>query len=156
MAIIREYTAQMADNGLMYLAENGMFRAENRRVRTCYEAARVFIDAFQIDKKADENMICIVMNSSGYIIGAFRMTSGSINGIHFDVGGIARKALLLNGVSVIMAHNHPGGVAEPSEEDIYATQKVQQGLALIGITLLDHIVITSDGNYVSMKEDGYI
>ena len=156
MAIIREYKARIEENGLMYLAESGMYRAESRRVRNTSDAARVLLDVFGLDKEGDENMICTVLNASGNVIGAFRATSGSINGVHFDVGGICRKALLLNGVSVIMAHNHPGGSPNPSREDIDATTSVKQGLELIGLTLLDHFIITSTGRYTSLKEEGYI
>lgn len=122
MAIIREYKAQLEENGLMYLAENGTYRADNRRITSTSDAARILMDVFQLGREAEENLICMVLNASGNIIGSFRATSGSMSGVHFDVGGIARKALLLNGVSVIMAHNHPGGRIEPSEEDISATK----------------------------------
>ena len=156
MAIIREYKANLESNGLMFLAENGMYRTENRRIRSTSDAARVLLDVFQLGNEAEENLICMVLNASGNIIGAFRACSGSSTCVHFDVGNIARKALLLNGISVIMAHNHPGGSSTPSAEDIDATKRVQAGLELIGLRLLDHFIIPSSGGYTSLREEGYI
>lgn len=155
MAIIREYKARIEENGLMFLAENGFYRTDSRTIKSTGDAARVLINVFQLNKEAEENLICMVLNASGNIIGAFRATCGSISAVHFDVGGIARKALLLNGVSVIVAHNHPGGVSCPSSEDVEATRQLKAGLDLIGLRLLDHFIIPSCGGYTSMREDGY-
>lgn len=156
MAIIREYRAKLEENGLFYLAESGQFRAESRRVNSTKAAADLFLHAFKLQEEADEHLIAIVLNAAGNVIGAFRATAGGINGVPFDVGGVVRKALLLNGVSVILAHNHPGGTPRPSSEDLNATEAVKKALELVGLRLLDHIIVTSAGVYTSFREDGYL
>ena len=53
------------------------------------------------------------------------------------------------------AHNHPGGVAEPSQADEFITQRVKEALALVDIRLLDHIIV-GDGQCVSLAERGLL
>lgn len=154
MAIIREYKAKLEENGLMILRESELYRTENKRIRSTIDAARILHDVFELGKEAEENVLCICMNAQGQIIGAFRSCSGSISACHFDVGSIAKKCLLLNAVSCIIAHNHPGGTCTPSDNDIDATKRVKDALKLIGINLLDHIIIPSySKNYYSFAEE---
>ena len=54
---------------------------------------------------------------------------------------------------MIVAHNHPSGIAEPSRADELITQRVKEALALVDIRLLDHIIV-GDGRYYSFKEAG--
>jgi DNA repair protein RadC len=54
-------------------------------------------------------------------------------------------ALELNASSVILAHNHPSGSCEPSEEDMIITKRIKESLELVGIGFLEHLVIAKDG-----------
>ncbi|RQW19203.1 hypothetical protein EH196_19400 [Bacillus sp. C1-1] len=60
-----------------------------------------------------------------------------------------------NGVSFIVAHNHPSGDTEPSKDDIAVTMKLQQAANVFGIRLLNHLII-GDGSFLSMKEKKYM
>lgn len=60
-------------------------------------------------------------------------------------------ALLQNAVSIIICHNHPGGMAHPSTEDISATKAIIEVGRMLGIRVLDHFIFTLH-DYVSMKE----
>lgn len=66
---------------------------------------------------------------------------------------IARSALRLNAAAVILSHNHPSGVLEPSTADINLTGQIKSSLNLIDVRVLDHI-ITGHGNWVSMADRG--
>ena len=68
---------------------------------------------------------------------------------------VARRALELRAGAVLLAHNHPSGVAEPSLADRQLTERLKQALALLDIRVLDHIV-TGDGEAVSFAERGWI
>lgn len=57
--------------------------------------------------------------------------------------------------AVILAHNHPSGVALPSDGDYTATMRVRAALNAIGIELADHIIV-ADGDFVSMADSGYL
>ena len=68
---------------------------------------------------------------------------------------IVKHALQCNCAAVIVAHNHPSGIAEPSQADELITQRVKEALALVDIRLLDHIIV-GDGANVSLAERGLI
>jgi len=66
---------------------------------------------------------------------------------------VVRRALALNAAAVILAHNHPSGVAEPSRADEHLTQQLKAALALVDVRVLDHLVV-GQGQVVSMAERG--
>lgn len=69
---------------------------------------------------------------------------------------IARLALQKNAASVILAHNHPSGVAEPSESDLRLTRELRTGLALLDIRVLDHFIVAGTADPVSLAERGLL
>jgi len=68
---------------------------------------------------------------------------------------VVKRALHYNAAAVILAHNHPSGVAEPSRADEALTQRLTDALALVDIRVLDHIVV-GDNNTVSFAERGLL
>ena len=68
---------------------------------------------------------------------------------------VLKRALYHNAAAVIVAHNHPSGVAEPSRADETITLRLKEALALIDVRLLDHIVV-GDGQTVSLAERGVL
>jgi DNA repair protein RadC len=68
---------------------------------------------------------------------------------------VVKRALQHNASAVILGHNHPSGVAEPSEADRHITVKLAKALALVEIRLLDHVVV-SRGGHVSLAERGLV
>ncbi len=68
---------------------------------------------------------------------------------------VVRRAIALNAGAVILAHNHPSGLAEPSRADEYLTQTLKSALALVDVRVLDHLVV-GRGQVVSMAERGMI
>lgn len=68
---------------------------------------------------------------------------------------VVRRALALNAGAVILAHNHPSGVAEPSRADEHLTSTLKSALALVDVRVLDHVVV-GQGQVVSMAERGLV
>jgi DNA repair protein RadC len=68
---------------------------------------------------------------------------------------VVKRALARNAAAVILAHNHPSGVAEPSRADLALTERLRSVLALVDIRLLDHLVVVSD-RAVSLAERGFL
>jgi DNA repair protein RadC len=80
---------------------------------------------------------------------------GTLTGVNVHERVIAKRALVNNAAAVILVHNHPSGIAEPSEPDVAITQRVREALALLDVRLLDHFIV--GGNVaVSMAERGLI
>jgi DNA repair protein RadC len=68
---------------------------------------------------------------------------------------VVRRAMSLNAGAVILAHNHPSGLAEPSRADEYLTASLKGALALVDVRVLDHLVV-GRGQVVSMAERGLL
>ncbi len=68
---------------------------------------------------------------------------------------VVQESILAKATSVILSHNHPGGIAEPSESDIFITQEIKKALALLDIDLQEHIIL-ADREYFSFKRAGLV
>lgn len=82
------------------------------------------------------------------------VSSGTPDSIQMLTRQIVELAIKFHAPSVIIAHNHPGGIAIPSRADIASTLALKKSLSAISITLLDHFVVAGD-DYVSMAQSGY-
>ena len=80
---------------------------------------------------------------------------GTLNASVFHPREIFRFAIEESANSIVLAHNHPSGDAQPSQEDIRATKQLIEAGNHIGIKVLDHVII-GDGVFVSLKEEGFI
>ncbi len=80
---------------------------------------------------------------------------GTINGASVYPREVVKEALALNAAAIIFAHNHPSGVAEPSQADVQITKQLREALELVDINVLDHFIV-GDGNAVSFSERGLL
>lgn len=80
---------------------------------------------------------------------------GSLNSSIVHPREVLKSALLSNSASIIVAHNHPSNVADPSPEDIEVTKRLIEAGKIIGVELLDHLIICTD-SFRSLKESGYL
>lgn len=80
---------------------------------------------------------------------------GSLNASLVHPREVMKSAILSNAASIIVGHNHPSGLPEPSKEDIEVTRRLAEAGKIIGIDVLDHIIV-GDESFISLKEKGYI
>ena len=83
------------------------------------------------------------------------MFRGTIDGTAVHPREVVRACLRHNAAAVIFAHNHPSGVAEPSESDRAITCELREALALVGVRVLDHFVVGTDSP-VSLAQKGWL
>ena len=102
-----------------------------------------------------EHVAMAYLNTQKHIITTKIVGSGTLNHAPINSREIIKEALFCNADSVILAHNHPSGVADVSQYDIDVTTKLRVGIAAAGVTLLDHIVVAGDKS-VSLLELGHI
>jgi DNA repair protein RadC len=102
-----------------------------------------------------EVFMALFLDNQHRVLQAQKMFSGSIASVEVHPREIVREALKLNAAAVILAHNHPSGIAEPSRADRDITGKVGQACALLNIRLLDHLVI-GHGEFTSFAERGWL
>lgn len=98
---------------------------------------------------------CLFLDNRHRVIAFEELFRGTINGASVHPREVVKSALAHNAAAVILAHNHPSGVAEPSQADCHITQKLCHALDLVDIRVLDHLVV-GDGQTVSFAERGLL
>ena len=100
-----------------------------------------------------ETVFLLCLDAKCKVLCCKEVGEGSVNSAAISVRKIVETALAANATTVILAHNHPSGIAVPSNEDIQTTQRIAAALRTVEIHLADHIVV-ADGDYVSMVQSG--
>ncbi len=102
-----------------------------------------------------EVFACLFLDNRHRVIRFEKLFTGTIDGASVHPREVVKKALDHHAAAVIFAHNHPSGIAEPSQADERLTQRLKEALALVDIRVLDHFVI-GDGETVSFAEQGLL
>jgi DNA repair protein RadC len=131
--------------------------AETLRAGTALASPKATRDylASRLRDLEHEMFCCLYLDKRHRLIQYQELFRGTIDGASVHPREIVKLALQHNAAAVIIAHNHPSGVAEPSQADEMITQRVKEALALVDIRLLDHIII-GDGGGVSFAERGLL
>lgn len=114
---------------------------------------RKFLDNKRIDYK--EFFWVLLLSNANQVLGISEIGIGSTTGVAVNVKEIYQSALLSNASAIIVAHNHPSGKLTPSTADKDLTQKLFKALKLLDITLLDHLILTSEG-FISFSDHGWM
>jgi DNA repair protein RadC len=115
---------------------------------------RQFI-ASHLRHHTSEVFACVFMDIHYRLIQFDELFYGSIHEAVVYPREIVRRGLLYNASRIILAHNHPSGIAAPSEADKMVTINIKQALALVDMKLIDHIIVGSTDTY-SFAEDGLV
>ncbi|MCX4189900.1 RadC family protein [Methylophaga sp. OBS3] len=102
-----------------------------------------------------EVFACLFLDTRHRLISFEPLFRGTIDGANVYPREVVKQALKHNAAAVIFAHNHPSGVAEPSQADIQITKRLQSALALVDIRVLDHIIV-GDALTCSLAQTGVI
>jgi DNA repair protein RadC len=121
---------------------------------SCPAATRQFLVA-QLRDRPYEVFCCLFLDNRHRLIAFEELFRGTIDGASVHPREVVRQALYCNAASVILAHNHPSGVAEPSQADELITLRLKDALGLVDIRVLDHLIV-GDSRCVSLAERGVI
>ena len=102
-----------------------------------------------------EHLIVIVLDVKNKINSISVASVGTLNSSIVHPREVFKTAILANGVSIILAHNHPSGDTSPSKDDINITTRIKECGLLMGIELLDHVIL-GDEKFISLKNEGII
>lgn len=103
--------------------------------------------------RKNETVILLCLDAKSKKIVCRELGEGSVNSAIISVRRVVEIALGVKATFVVLAHNHPSGVAVPSAEDVQTTKMIARSLNAVGISLTDHIVVADD-DYVSMVQSG--
>ena len=104
--------------------------------------------------RENETVFLLCLDAKCKVLGCKLVGEGSVNSANIPIRRVVETALNTNATTVILAHNHPSGLAIPSDEDVETTMRVAKAMESVEITLADHIVV-ADNDYVSMVQSGY-
>jgi DNA repair protein RadC len=97
----------------------------------------------------------MLLNRSNRVLGIVNIASGGMASCVIDPKLIFVSAIKSAASSIILAHSHPSGNIKPSNEDISLTRKIKEGGKLLDITVLDHIIVTSE-DFTSFADEGLV
>lgn len=102
----------------------------------------------------EEVVYLLSLDATGRVLTCRLLGHGSVNSANVPMRRLMQEALTANATGVVLAHNHPSGIALPSREDVELTLRLREALDVVGILLIDHLVVADD-DFVSMKDSGY-
>ena len=104
-----------------------------------------------------ESFFIVMLNNSNNTIGFVKISQGGITGTLVDVRILAKYALDSLATAIILVHNHPSGTLKPSQADRDITNKIKNGLGLLDIKVLDHLIIIPDNDaYYSFADENIL
>ena len=121
---------------------------------TSPDLTRNYLQA-QLASRLQEVFACLYLDNRHRVIEYEELFQGTIDGASVHPREVVRRALFHNAAAVILSHNHPSGIAEPSQADQHITQRLREALALIDVRVLDHIII-GGSETVSLAERGLL
>ncbi|MCC5857223.1 MAG: DNA repair protein RadC [Ectothiorhodospiraceae bacterium] len=138
---------EMAQRHLQHALERG-------EALTSPDLTRRFLAA-RLRHRPHEVFACLFLDNRHRVLRFDELFRGTIDAASVYPREVVKQALACNAAAVILAHNHPSGVAEPSHADRRITRRLQDALALVDIRVLDHLVV-GDGEMVSFAERGLL
>ena len=150
---IKEHSAVLLNlinqMGRFYLVD----KAQRERVLPTIEDCARYLQPYFYGRMR-ETVFLLCLDAKCKALCCKEVGEGSINSAGISVRRIVETALREGATTVVLAHNHPSGIAIPSPEDIQTTRRVAAALQSVEIHLADHIVVADD-DYVSMVQSGY-
>ena len=134
-----------------------LFTAVGRYYRTCGDKPMILDSPAKYGEylanhfygRRNETVFMLCLDAKGKLLRCKKLGEGDVNSTNIPVRSVVETALGANATMVVIAHNHPSGVAVPSHEDVAATEHLARALGAMDIVLLDHVIVAED-DYVSL------
>lgn len=124
-----------------------------KTLSTTKAAGEYMVPLFMYEK--DELVYMACLDSACTVLACKMLGKGMPNSTEISIRQIVEMAINYNASNVIIAHNHPNGMAIPSRDDEHTTRQIYTALALVGVRLSDHLIIAGD-DYISLADSGMI
>lgn len=108
---------------------------------------------FQLGHLDREVFLALFLDVRNHLIATAELFRGTLTETRIHTREVVKAALQHNAAAVILAHNHPSGLALPSEDDFLTTRSLQAGLRLVEVTVLDHVIVAGAQVY-SFRQEG--
>lgn len=101
----------------------------------------------------EEKFLAVMLNARHEVMGVTEISHGTVSASLVHPREVFKAALLANAYAIIVAHNHPGDSRTASPEDIQTTKQLNEAAKVMGISILDHLIITRDREAYSIREN---
>ncbi len=128
-------------------------RIMQNKILTTIDQCGAYLAPFFIGRR-NETVYLLCLDAKCKVLCCQEVGEGSVNSAGVPIRRIVEMALAANASTVVLAHNHPSGVATPSVEDIATTRRLAVALDAVDIMLIDHIIVADD-DFVSLAQSGY-
>ena len=128
---------------------------EKVKIISSNDAFKVIKQFYFDDIDIFESFFILCLNRNNQTIAYAKISQGGVTGTVVDIKLIAKYAIDCLASGVILAHNHPSGNLKPSNEDLAITKRIKEGLKILDISVLDHLILTSQG-YLSFGDEGIL
>jgi DNA repair protein RadC len=135
-------------------AKKGSSSFERVKVQDAQTAFEVIRKFYHEDIAIYESFFILMLDSSKHTIGYAKISQGGRKATVVDIGIVAKFAIDNLADSIIIAHNHPSGNLSASIADIAMTKKMLEGLRFLDISLEDHLILTPDNQFISLRSKG--
>jgi len=136
------------------LVREGQMPSSVQQIRCSADAARIlwaYLDG--VDR---EHFVIVLLDQKNKVIGINTVSVGSLTASIVHPREVFKAAILSNAATILCGHNHPSGDTVPSQEDRLITTRLASAGKLLGITMTDHIIIGSAGQYFSFADEGLL
>lgn len=127
-------------------------RSTQESILTSLESCANYMLPFFFGRKV-ETVFLLCLDAKCKVLCCKELGEGNVNAAGISVRRVVETAINSNATTVILAHNHPSGIAVPSNEDLFTTRRVAAALDAVDVHLADHIIV-ADGDYVSIAQSG--
>lgn len=148
---MKTYKSFTKEKEIIVAEKNAEF--QKAKITSSRDAADYIRQFYNTDIEIYESFFILLMNKSNNTIGFAKISSGGVAVCAVDVKLIAKFAVDTLSSSIILAHNHPSGNTQPSQNDIALTRTAKEALKLFDISVLDHVILTED-SYYSFTDEG--
>jgi DNA repair protein RadC len=138
---------------LRIVKESGGRYDIDKYVRNPFQARDLFVEVVELDRRAEEVFAIATLDVKNKVTGVFEVSTGTLTSSLVTPREVFKRAILQNAAGIVLAHNHPSGVADASSDDVSVTKKLQKAGKIMGINVVDHIIIGSRDNFISMQEE---
>lgn len=134
--------------------KGALYELDSKQIQSPETAYNIINEVMEFETLTKEHFVIATLNSKNNVMGIHVIHIGSLNASIVHPREVYQQAILNNAASIVCYHNHPSGDPSPSNEDKLVTKKLVEAGKILGIELMDHIVVGSNGRFVSLKEKG--
>ncbi len=129
---------------------------ERPQIKSSFDAFVVLTKQWSDLIEYQEEFNLLLLNRANKVLGIYNVSKGSSSGTVVDAKLVFAAAITANATSIILAHNHPSGNLQPSQQDIDLTKKLVKAGEVLDIKIFDHLILTPDDGYFSFADESLI